>query len=226
MAQKILRIGLWWPTLHQDSKAYCRACDACQRIGKPSRRDDMPHNPQMTLQPFEKWAIDFVGPLKPQGKIGARYIITATKYLTRLAEEQPIKDYMAAMATKFLFENVLTRFGCLKIIMSDRGTHFLNETISALTKEFEVYHQQSMSYHSQANGTVEVFNKILETALTKTPFRLIYGMKAVMLMEYIIPNLLIAAMTGMAHYEALEERLAQLEELEEERLRVGFHQQV
>jgi len=28
-AQKILHIGLWWSMLHKDSKAYCRACDAC-----------------------------------------------------------------------------------------------------------------------------------------------------------------------------------------------------
>eukprot|EP00253_Pinus_taeda_P005156 PITA_05156 len=34
MAQNILCTGLWWPTLHQDSKAYCRACDICQRTGK------------------------------------------------------------------------------------------------------------------------------------------------------------------------------------------------
>lgn len=27
--QKILCAGLWWPMLHKDSKAYCRACDAC-----------------------------------------------------------------------------------------------------------------------------------------------------------------------------------------------------
>ena len=43
--EKILRAGLWWPTLHQDSKAYCKACDVCQRIGKPSRRDELPLNP-------------------------------------------------------------------------------------------------------------------------------------------------------------------------------------
>ena len=28
-AQKILRIGLWWPNLHQDSKWYCKVCDVC-----------------------------------------------------------------------------------------------------------------------------------------------------------------------------------------------------
>lgn len=121
----------------------------------------------MTLQPFEKWAIEFVGPIKPQGRKVARYIMTMTKYLTRCAEAQPVKDCMAAMATKFLFDNVLTWFGCLKILMSDHVTHFLNETISALTEELHVYHQQNTPYHPQANGTVEEFNKILETVLTK-----------------------------------------------------------
>ena len=36
---KVLRAGLWWPTLHQDAKDYSRACDVCQRVGKPSGRD-------------------------------------------------------------------------------------------------------------------------------------------------------------------------------------------
>jgi len=68
----------------------------------------MPLNPKMTLQPFENWAIDFVGPIKPQGKMSACYIITVMEHLKRWAEAQPVKDCTAATTTKFLFENVLT----------------------------------------------------------------------------------------------------------------------
>jgi hypothetical protein len=47
--KKVLRAGLWWPTLHKDAKDYYRACNICQRVGKPSRRDEMPLAPQLTL---------------------------------------------------------------------------------------------------------------------------------------------------------------------------------
>lgn len=95
------------------------------------------------------------------------HIITTTKYLTQWAKAQPVKDCTATKTTSFLFENVLTRFGYPKILMSDRGTRFMNEMTSDLTEEFQIYHQQSMPYHPQANGTIKAFNKILENVLTK-----------------------------------------------------------
>jgi len=58
----------------------------------------------------------------------------------------------------------------------------------------------------------------------QTPFQLVYGMEAIMPMEYIVPSLCIAMLIGMTDREALEERLVQSEELEEELFLVGFHQ--
>jgi len=40
-AIKILHAGLWWPTIHKDSKAFAKECDVCQRVGKLSRRDEL-----------------------------------------------------------------------------------------------------------------------------------------------------------------------------------------
>ena len=51
--------------------------------------------------------------------------------------------------------------------MSDQGSHFVNWTIRELSEELQIQHKRSTPYHPQENGTIEAFNKILETALTK-----------------------------------------------------------
>jgi transposase InsO family protein len=90
-----------------------------------------------------------------------------TEYLTRWGKTTLVKDCSAETSTHFLFEHVITGFGCPRILMSSQGTHFINNTIRAMTEEFELYHQKSTPYLPQANGTVKSFNKILENALTK-----------------------------------------------------------
>jgi hypothetical protein len=132
------------------------------------RRDEMPLNPQVTLQAFEKLEVDFIGPINPLARrSGARYIITVIEYLTRWVEEEKITYCSSETVAWFLFENVATRFGCPKVIMSNQGTHVLKNTIATLIEEFHIQHQKISLYHPLANGIVEAFNKILENVLTK-----------------------------------------------------------
>jgi transposase InsO family protein len=158
--------------------------------------------------------------------------------LTKWVEAQALKECSETTATCFIFDDIITRFGCPKILISDQGTHFINKTVEAFTEEFAVHHQKSTPYHPQENGTVESFNKILETALTKicsvnrddwdlrvpvvlwayrttckkmtmkTPFKLVYGLEVVVPMEYSVPRLKIVSFTGMDDTGIFQERLA------------------
>ena len=104
----------------------------------------MPLAPQITLHAFDKWKVDFVGPISPPGKqTGACCIITTIDYLTKWAEAAPVKDCTATTVAKFLFENVVTRFGCPKILISNQGTHFVNKLIVELTAKYQIHHKKT-----------------------------------------------------------------------------------
>jgi hypothetical protein len=76
-------------------------------VGNPSRRDEIPLHPHVTLQKFDKCAIDFVGPINPEKmRLRASYIIIAMDYLTRWEEPTPIISCIAETATRNFFKNV------------------------------------------------------------------------------------------------------------------------
>ena len=53
----------------------------------------------------------------------------------------------AKTTAQFLYEFVIVRYGLPIEIVSDRGTHFLNEVIENLLDEFMIIHRKSAPYH-------------------------------------------------------------------------------
>ena len=72
------------------------------------------------MQQFDKWVVDFMGPINPPSRrTSARYIITATDSLIRSVEATPVRYCTTTAASRFLFDDVVTKFGCPKILASD-----------------------------------------------------------------------------------------------------------
>ena len=65
-------------------------------------------------------------------------LIKTTDYLTRWVEATLVMDCTTGTLAKFIFENIVTRFGCPRILMNDQGSHFINLTVKALTEELQV----------------------------------------------------------------------------------------
>ena len=87
--------------------------------------------------------------------------------MTKWAKAKPFETCTKEVAAKFIYENIITRFGCPLTLISDQGTHFVNDTIQVLLKKFIIDHRRKMTYHPQENGVVESFNKTLHKGLTK-----------------------------------------------------------
>ena len=74
-------------------------------MGKPTPKDEMPMQPQVNFEPFEKWDMEFLGPINSPSK-QKQYIIVCTDYLTKLAETKAIKVATEEIVAEFLRENI------------------------------------------------------------------------------------------------------------------------
>ncbi|RVW21815.1 Retrovirus-related Pol polyprotein from transposon 17.6 [Vitis vinifera] len=69
--------------------------------------------------------------------------------------------------SKFLKENIFSRFGVPKTIISDEGTHFCNKTFETLLAKYGVKHKVTTPYHPQTSGQVELANREIKNILMK-----------------------------------------------------------
>jgi len=157
----------FWPGVTTDVSRYCHTCDICQKTVSKGR---VPPVPLVTMpligMPFEKVAIDLVGPLAPPSEQGHRYILTLVDLATRFPEAVPLKDISSVSVAEALL-SIFARLGFPKVILSDCGAQFLSELMKQFHALCGTQAIHTAPYHPQANGTVERFHGTLKTMLRK-----------------------------------------------------------
>ncbi|KAJ9556921.1 hypothetical protein OSB04_011535 [Centaurea solstitialis] len=148
----------------KDAHALIKSCDACQRISNITKRDEMPQKSISVSEIFDIWGIDFMGPfLDSQCK---KYILVAVDYVSKWAEAKALPTNDAKVVVNFV-KSLVYRYGCPKVIISDRGTYFANYLLEKTLKRYGVHHRFSTAYHPQANGQAENTNRALKRILKR-----------------------------------------------------------
>ena len=71
---------------------------------------------------------------------GYQYILVGVDYVSKWVEAISCKTNDHKIVLKFLKENILSRFGVPRAIISDGGLHFCNKHFENLMKKYEITH--------------------------------------------------------------------------------------
>nr|GEV27634.1 reverse transcriptase domain-containing protein [Tanacetum cinerariifolium] len=190
---KALRSGYYWPIMHADARKLIRECNDCQGID--------------IARPF------------PEGPGKVKFLIVAIDYFTKLIEAKPVATITGAQIKKFVWDNIVCRFGLPGEIISDNGKQFMDNPFKDWCEKLCIRQCFASVKHPQANDLVERLNRslgegikarldersknwlkkishvlwahrtMIKSSNGETPFSLTYGMKAVIPVEIGMPTL-------------------------------------
>ncbi|CAF0827800.1 unnamed protein product [Didymodactylos carnosus] len=116
--------------------------------------------------PFQMIGIDYCGPLMLTSR-GNRYVLCITDHFSKWVTAVPLPNCTVQTTAETIFTEYICKLGVPTVILSDNGTHFQNQLMSALTYLLGHNHIYSTTYHPQTNGTVERFNATFVPQLAK-----------------------------------------------------------
>jgi len=108
-AHKILRASYYWPFLFSDVCTFVKTCDKCQRFAGKHQLKSIPLKPIVVTCPFQQWV-----------------------------EAIPTRNANHTVIINFLQENIFSRFGCPKRIVTDNAATFNDKNLVKLCEEMGV----------------------------------------------------------------------------------------
>ena len=77
-------------------------------------------NPVSSPWPFAQWGLDILGPF-PRATGNRRFVLVAVDYFTKWAEAEALANIQDIDMKKFVWKNIVTRFGIMNSLVSDNG---------------------------------------------------------------------------------------------------------
>ena len=157
-----------------------------------------------------------MGPL-PRAPENRQWLIVATDYFTKWVEAKPLTHITDADSKKFVWKNIITRFGIPQALISDNRMQFESGPFKSFCKQYGIKNHFFMPAYPLGNGQAESSNKTLLNGIKKrlekakgrwveelssvlwayrttprsftreTPFSLTYGVEAIIPLKVDLP---------------------------------------
>ena len=124
----------YWPGIQSDVRRFCQSCDICQRTLQKGKTSKVPLERMPLIdEPFQRVAVDLVGPLSPVTEKGNRYILTLVDYATRYPEAIALPGIETERVAEALME-MFSRIGVPREMLTDMGSQFTSSLMSEVSR--------------------------------------------------------------------------------------------
>lgn len=111
---------------------------------------------------FARWGLDIIGPF-PVARGNLRFAFVAIEYFCTWVEAEPVPKITSTAAQRFIWRNIICRYGVPRGIVTDNGTQFDSAHFKAFCEGLRAKICFASVGHPEANRAVEqANNRILE----------------------------------------------------------------
>ena len=165
LAHKAITQG-YWSNMQREALEYVRKCDQCQWFAPSIHQPGGILNSLSSPWPFAQWGLDIMGPF-PKVVGNKKYLLIGIDYFTKWVEAKPLANIRDMDAKRFVWKNIVTRFGVPHVLILDNGLQFDSKMFRRYCGELEITNRYSTPAYPQGNGQAEVVNKVIVSGLKK-----------------------------------------------------------
>ena len=152
--------GFCWPKMQRDVAEYVKRCEQCQKHAPLIHQPVRSLNPISNPWPFAQWGLDINGPF-PQATGNRRFVLVAVDYFTKWVKAEALANIRDVDAKKFIWKNIVTRFGIPESLVSDNRLQFDSKAFRMYCGDLGIKNRYSTPENPQSNSQVEATNKAI-----------------------------------------------------------------
>ena len=96
-----------------------------------------------------------------------KYLLVGTDYFTKWVEAEPLANIKDVDAKRFVWKNIVTRFGVPRVLISDNDLQFDSKIFRSYYGELGITNRYSTPAYPQGNGQAEAVNKVIVNGIKK-----------------------------------------------------------